>query len=70
MPNNSHIPSDRERWLNVYCNSHGYLYYGSSLYKTPKSARRLLADKTHYLHTINLETGEIVNAKLLNRKGE
>lgn len=49
----------KETWLNIY-NYKGNYVWGSDLYINPKYATRNLADKEHYMHTINIETGEIV----------
>lgn len=49
----------REKWLNVYDYENAYII-GTDLYQNPSKATRNLADKEHYKHTINLETGQIV----------
>lgn len=48
----------KEKWLNIYDYGTAYVF-GTDLYPSPKQATRDLADKEHYLHTINVETGEI-----------
>ena len=48
----------KDKWLNVYDYGTAYVF-GSALYRTPKEATKDLADKLHYLHTVNIVTGEI-----------
>lgn len=59
----------KEVWLNIYNYGTAYVW-GSDLYKTPKSATRNLADKKHYSHTVNVETGEIVKMKVEVKNGK
>ena len=49
----------RDKWLNIYDYDNAYIF-GSDLYQNPLKATRDLADKEHYKHTINVETGHIV----------
>lgn len=49
----------RDKWLNIYDYGESYVF-GSDLYQNPLKATRDLADKEHYKHTINVETGQIV----------
>lgn len=53
----------KEVWLNVY-NYNGNYIWGSDLYISPEYATHNLADKEHYIHTINIATGEIVTVDL------
>ena len=53
----------KEVWLNIYKYKKAYVW-GSDLYKNPKLATRDLADKEHYLHTINVRTGDTVKVDL------
>lgn len=49
----------KDKWLNIYEYDGGYIF-GSDLYCCPLMATRDLADKEHYKHTINVESGKIV----------
>jgi len=49
----------RDKWLNIYDYGNAYIK-GTDLYQNPLKATRNLADKEHYKHTINIETGQIV----------
>lgn len=48
-----------DKWLNIYDYGNAYIK-GTDLYQNPLKATRNLADKEHYKHTINVETGQIV----------
>jgi hypothetical protein len=57
----------KDKWLNIYDYNKCYVW-GSALYSTPTEAVVDLADKEHYLHTINVENGKIVKMRCCDKK--